>query len=996
MLVFGHPPAHPAHEGQSRLINMKHLRHLLTRQLTLALLALLFVTSVTEAQPMRGGYESVPNDPINARIYTLENGLKVYISVNKNEPRVQTAIAVRAGSKNDPSDATGLAHYLEHMLFKGTDKFGTTNAAAEKREIAVIENLFNTYRKTTDETQRKAIYRQIDSVSQIAASYAIANEYDKMLSGIGAKGTNAYTWVEQTVYVNDVPANQIDKWLQIEAERFRAPVLRLFHTELEAVYEEKNRGLDDDNNEAWEQLFAELFRNHTYGTQTTIGTVEHLKNPSMTKINEYFDKYYVPNNMAIILSGDLDPDKTVEQIKKYFGYMQPKKVEPYTFEPEQARTQPSRKTINGPDAEFVMLGFRFPGVATREAQLVTMIDMLLANQTAGLIDLNLNQQQKVLSAASYIVPFADYGAHILYGTPKEGQSLEEVERLLLDQLALIKQGKFEDNMLKAVINDLTIRQIRGYQENGGRVNAMVDAYVTGRDWRTYVNTISDLSKITRKEIVDFANRHYGNDYAVIYKKLGERTPVKVTKPEITPVNVNREDVSPFVKTISDLKTDEVKPRFLDFKSDIKQVKLANGIPVWYLKNEENKLFSLYYVLDMGQRHDKKMAYAIQYLEYLGTNQYTPEQLKKKLYELGCSFSVSAGEDQAYVYLSGLDASFEEGVKLFEHLLANAKPDQKALESFVERTIKAREDAKKNKQVILFSALQNYGIHGRVNPATDILTTGELKALKAEDLVAKIKSLTGFEHRVMYYGPQEANAIVSKLNTLHKTPKTLAAIPNVPKYKFQDTKENTVYFVDYPMQQAEVILLSKSFNYDPSRIPVMQLYNEYFGGGMSSIVFQTIRESKALAYSVWSNFITPQKKDEPNYVFAYVGTQADKLPETMKGMFDLLNEMPKAEPIFNQAKQAILNKIETERTLRENILFAYEAALDKGLDRDIRKDVYSAVPAMSFDDVERFQKEFIKGKNYTILVLGDKSKVDMKTLASYGSVKQLSMKDIFGY
>lgn len=922
--------------------------------------------------------------------------MKVYISVNKNAPRVQTAIAVRAGSKTDPSDATGLAHYLEHMLFKGTDKFGSANYDAEQREVAVIENLFNTYRQTRDDAERKVIYRKIDSVSQIAASYAIANEYDKMISGIGAKGTNAYTWVEQTVYVNDIPSNQMEKWLQIEGERFRNPVLRLFHTELEAVYEEKNRGLDDDNNEAWEQLFAELYRNHTYGTQTTIGTVEHLKNPSMTKIREYFEKNYVPNNMAIILSGDLDPDKTAAMAERYFGYMKSKPVPPYTFAPEQARTSPSKKTIQGPDAEFIMMGYRFPGVASRDAQVMSLVDMILANQTAGLIDLNLNQAQKVLAAGSYWVPMADYSTQIFFANPKEGQSLEEVEKLLLDQIALVKQGKFDDNLLKAVINDLTIRQLRGYQENDGRVNAMVDAFITGRPWADYVNTISMLSKVTKKDIVDVANKFYGNDYAVIYKKLGERSAVKVVKPEITPVNVNREDESPFVKTISSLPADQVKPRFLDFQNDIKHVKLSNGLPVWHLKNTENQLFSLYYVLDMGQRHDKKLAFAVQYLEFLGTNLHTAEQLKKKLYELGCTFSVNSSDDQVYVYLSGLDRSFDEGVKLFEHLLSNAKPDQEALTSLVERTLKSREDAKKNKQVILFEALQNYGMHGRVNPTTNMLTEGELRALKADDLVSKIKGLTGYQHKVMYYGPQENNAVVSKLNSLHRTPKTLAAIPNVPNYKFQDTRENVVYFVDYPMQQVEVILLSKSFNYDPSRVPVMQMYNEYFGGGMSSIVFQTIRESKALAYAVWSNFITPQKKDEPNYVFAYVGTQADKLPETMKGMFELLNDMPKADPIFSQAKKAILSKIETERTLRENILFAYQTALDKGLNKDIRSDVYAAVPAMSFADVEKFQKEFIKDKKYTVLVLGDKSKVDMNVLSQYGSVKTLTMKDIFGY
>ncbi|HET6510784.1 MAG TPA: insulinase family protein [Candidatus Kapabacteria bacterium] len=974
---------------------MKHPRQtFLTR--ALYALMILFVTTAAQHAQAQYKYESFKNDPLNTRIYTLANGLKVYISVNKNEPRVQTAIAVRAGSKHDPSDATGLAHYLEHMLFKGTDKYGTQNAEAELREVAVIENLFETYRQTRDEAARRALYRQIDSVSQVAASHAIANEYDKMLTGIGAKGTNAYTWVEQTVYVNDVPANNLERWLMIEAERFRKPVLRLFHTELEAVYEEKNRGLDDDNNQAFEALFEELFRNHTYGTQTTIGTVEHLKNPSMKKIREYYEKYYVPNNMAIILAGDIDPDRTIAAIDRLFGYMQPKPVAPYTFQPEQPRNAPARREIFGPDAESIGIGFRLPGATTRDAKVLMLVDMLLANGTAGFIDLNLNQKQTVLAAYGFFMAFADYSAHVLGGQPKEGQKLEEVEKLLLDQLQLVKQGKFDESQLRAVINDLTIRRTRELQENSGRVNRMVDAYVTGHNYQDYTTMIDFLSTVTKKEVVDVANKYYGNDYVVIYKRLGERPPVKVTKPEITPVTVNRDTESPFVKSISAITPEKVSPRFLNYDEDIKQIKLSNGLPVWYLKNTENQLFSLYYVLDMGQRHDKKMAFAVEYLKFLGTDKLSAEALQKKLYELGLSFSVSASDDQVYVFLTGLDKNFDEGVKLFESLLANPKPDQQALTSLVENTLKAREDAKKNKQVILFQALQQYGVHGRVNPMTDILSEGELKALTPGELVAKIKSLTGYEHRVMYYGPQEATNVSKKLSSMHKTPAKLAAIPNVPNYKFQDTKENTVYFVDYPMQQAEVILMSKSFNYDPTRVPVMQLYNEYFGGGMSSIVFQTIRESKALAYAVWSNFITPQKVNEPNYVFAYVGTQADKLPETMSGMFELLNDLPKSDPNFSQAKQAILSKIETERTLRENILFAYESAKKLGLNKDIRQDIYAKIPTMSFDDIQAFQKEFIKDKKYTILVLGDKSKVDQSVLAKYGTVKHLTLRDVFGY
>ena len=140
----------------------------------------------SEKKPGAAGYEAAENDPLNARIYTLKNGLRVYLSVYRNAPRIQTYIAVKAGSKNDPSYATGLAHYLEHMVFKGTDRFGTKDFEKESVEINKIEALYEKYRVTTDEAARKALYRQIDSISGVAAGYAIANEYDKMLAGIGA------------------------------------------------------------------------------------------------------------------------------------------------------------------------------------------------------------------------------------------------------------------------------------------------------------------------------------------------------------------------------------------------------------------------------------------------------------------------------------------------------------------------------------------------------------------------------------------------------------------------------------------------------------------------------------------------------------------------------------------------------------------------------------------------------------------------------------------
>jgi predicted Zn-dependent peptidase len=504
-------------------------------------------TSVKESPKTSSlNFEYALNDPFKARIYTLKNGLKVYMTVYKNAPRIQTYIAVKAGSKNDPSTATGLAHYLEHMVFKGTDKFGSKDFAKESAEITKIEDLYEVYRGTKDEAARKKIYHQIDSISGVAAKYAIANEYDKMLAGIGGQGTNAYTSFDQTVYVNDIPSNQLENWLTIEAERYRRPILRLFHTELEAVYEEKNRGLDSDNSKVWEAVFEGLFIKHTYGTQTTIGTIEHLKNPSMKEIIKYFNANYVPNNMAICLSGDFDPDATIKLIEAKFGSMPTKPVTPYTFEKEAPITQKVKKEIIGPDASNLIMAWRFAGASSKDADMITLINLLLSNGRAGLLDLNLNQQQKVLSSGGYAYVLKDYSSHLLYAEPKEGQTLEEVEKLLLEQLDLLKKGNFPDWLMSAVITDMKLQKTKELENNQSRASAMVDAFVNDVKWQYAVNTIDRLSKITKQEVMDFVNANYNDhNYVVVYKRVGEDKNIqKVEKPQITPVEVNRDDQSP--------------------------------------------------------------------------------------------------------------------------------------------------------------------------------------------------------------------------------------------------------------------------------------------------------------------------------------------------------------------------------------------------------------------------------------------------------------------
>ncbi|MEE9905254.1 MAG: insulinase family protein [Chlorobium sp.] len=947
----------------------------------------------TDAYP----YTTVPGDSLHTRIYRLSNGLTVLMSPYHDEPRIYTSIAVRAGSKNDPAETTGLAHYLEHMLFKGTDSIGSLDYEKEHAALEKIMDLYEEYRSTADPDKRAAIYRDIDSTSNVAARYTVPNEYDKLLNSIGAQGTNAYTWVEQTVYINDIPSNKLDQWLTIEAERFRNPVMRLFHTELETVYEEKNMTMDSDSRKIWENLFEGLFSRHTYGTQTTIGKAEHLKNPSIKNVINYYRSYYVPNNMAICIAGDFDPDETIRLIDKKFSILQPKEVPSFTPAVEEPLAKPVVRKIRGPEAEELVIGFRFSGVNSQEADYLTLIDKVLYNQTAGLIDLNLNQQQKTLDAGSMLVMMKDYSAHLLSAKPREGQSLDQVRELLLEQIEQLKQGNFPDWLLEAVVNDLKIEQLKMYETNRGRVEAYVDSFIWGMEWNDYTAQLDRLRNITKKDLVSFANTHYGDNYVAVYKEHGtEKSSPKIQKPPITPIRVNRDTSSKFAGEILSRKSEEIEPSFLDYHKDIGFHDLNADIRLHYLQNRENDLFTIYYVFDIGKNHSRKIDLALDYLSYLGTSALPPAEFSRELYKIGASFSAFTSDDYVYLKLSGLQKNFSASIRLLEQLLTDTMADEGALEKLKAGTMKERADDKLSKRKILFEAMASYGKYGPASPFTNVLSDRELDQVSSAELLDEIRNLMQYRHRVLYYGPATADALIAELRTVRRYPETFLPTPVADPFPELDQQKNLVYVVDYDMTQAEVIMLSRDEPYDASMVPLATLFNEYYGGGMSSVVFQELREAKALAYSVFSVYRMPKFRDRHSYIFSYIGTQADKLPEALDGISALMRELPESPELFASAKNGIMQKIASERLTRTEVLFNYEDARRLGLDRDIRQDIYHHVPKMELGDVQNFHLEHFGNRNHVMLVLGDTSRLDMQTLGRYGQVRELKLDELFGY
>jgi len=513
-----------------------------------------------------------------------------------------------------------------------------------------------------------------------------------------------------------------------------------------------------------------------------------------------------------------------------------------------------------------------------------------------------------------------------------------------------------------------------------------------------VNAVERLSKITKQEVIDFAKANYHTDnYVVVYKRIGEDKNIqKVEKPQITPVEVNREDQSPFVKNILSAKTADMQPKFIDYEKDLMKTTMNGNIPLLYSQNTENQLFDLYYQFDMGTNNDKLLPVAIDYIQYLGTSKMTPAEVQQEFYKLGCSFNVFNSDNQTWVSLTGLSENFEKATRLFEELFVDPKIDEAILKNLVSDILKKRSDAKQQKGTILQKMMVNYAKYGAANPVTHVLTEEELNKLQPSQIAGFIKSLMSYQHKILYYGPKLVGDVKESLNAIHKIPATgLKPVPAETVFTPQ-VFNNTVYVVDYDMKQAEIVILTTGDMYDAKNAPMINMYNEYFGGGMSSVVFQDLRESKALAYSCYSTYRGPKDPKLPFYNFSYIGSQADKLPEAMAGMMNLLNNIPKSDISFGAAKEAILQNIRTERINKADILFDYLNAEKFGIKTDIRKDVYAQVATMTYEDVKKFQEEKIKNKPASILVLGKKDMLDIKTLEKYGTVKYLTLKDVFGY
>lgn len=971
---------------------MKHLRTLLC-----VLVAALAVC--VQAQKSYH-YSTVAGDPMHARVYTLDNGLKVYMSVNRETPRLQTYIAVKTGSRNDPPETTGLAHYLEHLMFKGTTHFGSSNVAAEAPLLDTIECRFERYRHITDPVMRKKAYHEIDSISQLAARYNIPNEYDKLMASIGSQGSNAYTSEDVTCYVEDIPANEIDSWAKVQADRFKNMVIRGFHTELEAVYEEYNIGLGSDDEKQIQAMSKKLFPGHPYGTQSTIGTQEHLKNPSITNIKNYFHRYYVPNNVSICLAGDFDPDKTIAIIDKYFGDWKKSDNLSYPqYAPLKKLMAPVDTTVVGLEAPNVFMAWRTDAAASAQQDTLSVISYLLSNGKAGLFDLDLNNPMKVMGASAQLSSNHDYGMFYLYGLPKEGQDTKEVRRLMLGEIEKLKKGQFSDDLLPSAVNNMKLKYYQSLRKNDERADRFVNAFINDKQWDDEVHSLDRIAKMTKSQIVDFANRFFTDGYVTVFKAQGNDTTIhKIEKPHITPIPTNNDKQSEFLKEIVNAKPEPIQPKFVDFKRDLTVARTKKGLDYLYKKNTSDDIFSLTYHYPFGSESDNQYAVAADYLSYVGTDKLSNEKIQQLFFKLACSYNVSVGDDAINISISGLNSNMPAAVRLLENVLTSAKADKESYDKYVGIVLKARADAK-GEQRANFSALTMLGEYGAYNPQLNDMSEKQLRDADPQALLDKLKNLNRYRATVMYFGPSDMKTVDGIVSAAHATPRKFLQEPEAKPYLHQATDKTEVWVAPYDAKNIYMTMYhAEGKKWTPEKAAIELLFNEYFGGGMNAIVFQELREARGLAYSAGARYTAPSAypyKDTESFA-TYIITQNDKMMDCVNEFNNLLNDTPAREAGFKLAQQSLMKSLATARTNYENVFWRWIDAKKKGIDYDLRQKVYETLPKLTLNDIIKFAHENIANKPYRYLILGDEKDIDMNALQKLGPVRRLTTEEIFGY
>jgi predicted Zn-dependent peptidase len=920
------------------------------------------------------------NDAAKVTVHRLSNGMTVYISPDSQEPTITAHIAVRAGGAQDPKQSTGLAHYLEHMLFKGTTQLGTLDYAKEKPHLDKIASLYADLRKPG--ANRDTILKEIDKQTQESAAFAIPNELDQMYARLGISGLNAYTNNDSTVYVTEVPKNRVQQWARVEAARYTDPVFRLFMPEIEAVYEEKNRALDNPGRQVNEMFMKTLYPQHGYGWSSVLGEIEHLKSPAYGDMVEFFHRYYSPGNMAILLSGDVDTSVLPLLEKEFAGFKRPAGDAANIGEVVKLNGRTER-TVKVPSQEGIVLGWHLVPATHKDALTLELMDFLLSDgRTAGIIPRDLLLTQKVAGAGSGPSLMRDSGYFRMFADALDGQSLDDLEKMLMATTAKLKNGEFTDADLAAAILSYEMQLQRRVESNGGRMNEITDSFILGVEWKDMVTRVERLKQITKAEIQRVAKQYLSNDFVIVKKVKGKPESLKIEKPSITPVKVDPSKLSAFAKGIEALEVTPIEPVGLAEGKDYERSKLATGDLVT-VKNTKNQLFSVTFAYDYGRADDRLTCLALDTMKVSGAGKRNVEQVARHLYELGLSIDVGCGKDTSSISISGIDRHLDAAMTLLREWLTDAQVDEKTVKGKVATMLTERANGKEQPNTIS-SALSQYARVGADSFFLVQPTNKELEKASPADVKKRLAKYLDMKHRTSYFGPrthkEAATAVVLGKGTVATKP--------VKPMRFR--QPGAVYALDQDTKQMQIQMTWPR----PPASDIDRAQGTLMSNYAGALLYTEVREARGLAYTVRGWTETGNQKGDDAALAAYIGTQADKSKEAIDAVLETLAKGID-DKRFETAKQTIAQNHRVDRIAPRSIPFTVYSWQDQGVKGDPRDERTKRIAAIDKAAFAKWLKEGLARK-VIVSVSGPKKSLDEAQLKKLGPITWVPKDKVFGY
>ena len=938
-------------------------------------------------------------NPTHVKQTILSNGMEVWLNEDHSQPIVKGTVVVKAGAKDCPD--TGLAHYLEHLLFKGTEELGTVDYEAEKVWLDSIAVCYDLLAETAGEAERAALQKEINRLSLKAADYAIPNEFDLLTAAFGGTGLNAATSYDHTYYYNTFSPQYLAQWAELNSHRLLRPVFRLFQGELETVYEEKNRSADNAMQAPLFEMFKEFGADNPYSYQI-IGSTENLKNPRLGEMMDFFRKYYVGSNMGLILTGDFDAESVQPLLERTFGRIPrgEKPVKATVPIPDYSGQRTVKIKANIPLVKISIFAFNGPTDRDADAPALDLATSVLTNSFgSGLLD-SLTTNHKVLMSGAMRLPlFNELGivGYVVIPSLPFG-SLPKAEKVCREQIEKVKRGEFSDATLEALKLEAARDALAGIETIGGRGEQMISVMAQDRSWDNYLQSVESIRSLTREDIIRVANKYFNDNYIRFEKVKGTYPKDKVAKPDFAPVVPKHAgEESDYAKALKQMPAADIPPRLLDFQDDVTRIPLNGHATLYYKDNPANDLFSLCLQVDEGSREDPRIPHVAGYVNTVGTDSLSIQQLAKAWQELGTSFSAGSGSHDFTLRIDGFDSNLEPSLRLLRHIIGHLKGDK---DSFKE--LKTGIDLEKKTFLSegtsnIMSATMQRVIYGEEAPRLKGLTAKELNDVGEKGLQDLFRTLMGTECSIFYSGSLPAEQVAGLLRKhLDLDQKTRKAQQRFVPFQRYDAP--TVFFYDLPGSRQTQMMTYQTFDApaDGHERANLEMLGTYVGGGMFSMMFQEVREFRSMAYSASGSVNVPQPamNDNTAMFFTTLGTQADKALGALQLVDSLLREMPLKETRLDASARSIVAKANNGYPSFRYVGSSIHEYELNGYKEDPDRVVLDNLPSVTAETLKEYYESVVRKAPVIRIIVGDKKTLPMDELARYGTIVYLKEKDIY--